>query len=104
MLDKAIGPRRTPKVSEDQMHRLVQTKAVAYMVVQSVLSDTGIIIPIAETIGKMVDWPVHDDCLRNVKYASTIVADTDQLIERSPPVRKSDWKYRPTLSQRVVLS
>lgn len=35
-------------------------KTVADTIVQSVLSNTGFISPIAETIGKMVDIAVHE--------------------------------------------
>lgn len=58
-LEQALGEvpqsSRVPAVSEAEPRCLFRTKAVLDKIVQSVLFNTGSIVPIAETVGKIVE-------------------------------------------------
>lgn len=49
------------------MRSLVQTKAVMYTIVKSVLSSTGLIVSIAEPVGEMVDRAVDEYGLHDME-------------------------------------
>lgn len=65
------------------MLSVVQTKAVADKIVQAVLSQTGFVILIVETAGKMVNRTVDEHHLCDMEKASTTVVGTEPFIERS---------------------
>lgn len=83
VLEKELGEvvryDRAPTVSEVEMHSLVQTKAVADMIVQSVLSHTKFIVPMGETVGKMMERAVDGFHLPDSKEAFSIAADTELM-------------------------
>lgn len=62
-------------VSEAKIRGLVQTKDAGGTIINSVLSNTGLILPISEIDEKMVDRPVDELRLRNIEEASTTVVD-----------------------------
>lgn len=49
-LGKVVRAGRAPTVSEAAMHSIVHAKGVANTIVKSVLSNMGLIVPIAETV------------------------------------------------------
>lgn len=59
-----------------------KTKSVADVTVQTVLSNKGFIVPIAETVGKLVDRAVDDCHLHDIKKASRTTADINLSIQR----------------------
>lgn len=63
-LEELVRSGRAPAVSKAEKDSLVQTKAVADTVVQSILSNTEIIVPVAGTVENMVDKAVEEYCLR----------------------------------------
>lgn len=75
---------RAPTVSEAKMHSLFQRKAVSDTIVKSVKSKTRFIVPIAETVGKMVNSTLDRYRLHNIKEASRTVANVEPSIECSP--------------------
>lgn len=87
------------------MQSPVQTASVAEKIVQSVLSNMGFIVPIAELVGKLVDRVVDEGCSREIKEASTTTAGTTTFIELAPadptrpPKIPSDSKSQEKLHQ-----
>lgn len=72
-----------------EMRSLVQTKAVADTIVQSVLFTTGLIFLIPEYFGKVVDIAINELRLCNLKEAFMAAAGTELSIEHSTPRPKS---------------
>lgn len=83
-LGKLVGYGHVPLASEaDMMQSLVQTKSAADTVVQRVLSNSGFIIPIAKTVGKLVERADDKHQIRKIDRASKINASTNPFIERA---------------------
>lgn len=55
VLTEATRCGHVPTVSEAKMRSLVEKKSVGLIIVKSIMSNTGFIVPIAETTGKMMD-------------------------------------------------
>lgn len=81
---------RSPTLSEAEMRRLFQTKALADTIVKSVLTSTPFIVPIAKTVEKVANRAVDEFCLQGIKKVYTPVVNDEPLIELSP-----QCKYRP---------
>lgn len=67
------------------MYCLVQTRNVTGTIVRSVLSNTEFIVPVAKTVGKIVDRAVDDYRVRNMEEVLTAATEELQSVERSPP-------------------
>lgn len=76
---------RAPIVSKTGMGGLSHTKAVQDTIVQSVLSNKILIVPISDTVGMTLHRVVTEYHLSFMEVASTTVADPKTLIQRSPP-------------------
>lgn len=63
---------------------MAQTKALVSTTVQSLLLKTSFIVPIAGTVGEMVDRAVVEYRLGDMKEASMKVTDDDPSIKCSP--------------------
>lgn len=79
-LDKFVRSDRVSTVSMAEMGSLVQSKSVANMIVHSVLSNTGLLFPIAGTVMKLVDSAVGEYPLRDWKKASPIAVVIKSMI------------------------
>lgn len=89
------GP--APTVSRDEMHSLVQTKAVLDTIVKSVLSNKGFMVSIAETFGNTVDGGNDEYGPWDMEEASTTGVD-EPSTAHSPPRTTRPSKDRLTLS------
>lgn len=67
------------------MSFLIQTKALANKIAQSILSNAGSIVPMAKTSGKTVNRAVDKYCLCDMEETSTTIAEKEQSMEHSPP-------------------
>lgn len=67
------------------MGSIAQTKAVGETIVKSLLSNTVLTVPIAKTVGQMVDRAVNDYRLRDLEETATTVADDELSVECSQP-------------------
>lgn len=83
-LGQGVRPSHAPKVCRSDRCILVETKAVADTIVDSVLADTRVIFRIAETVGKMVNNGVDEYWLCLIEEASTTAADSESSMGRSP--------------------
>lgn len=70
---------------ENEMCDLVQTKLLADIIVQVVLTSNRFIVSIAETMVKQVDRAVYKCCSRDIKEGLTASAYTNMSIERQQP-------------------
>lgn len=61
-LSEVIRYGRAPTLSNVEMCSLVQTESVVDTIVKSVVYNTGIIFPVAETVEQMVDKAVYEYC------------------------------------------
>lgn len=59
-LGELIQPFFAPTVWEADTRRIIHTKAVVDMIGMSVNSDTGFIVPISKTVGKMTNRAVDE--------------------------------------------
>lgn len=84
-LDKEVRYRCAPTVSTAEIGRLVQTKAVADMIVKLVMSNMGLIVPIAKTVPKIIGRAVDEYHLRDKEEASATVADDEPSKDHLPP-------------------
>lgn len=85
---------RLTTVSDVQTQTLVQTKAVEDRILKSILSQPVLIVPIAVIAGKMVQKAVDEYSLRDMKEASTEVADDRQSRTRLLPCATNVLKIR----------
>lgn len=83
------------RVVEALMCNLGQTKSIADIIVQAVLSSTGSIVPIAETVDRVVDRAVDERSSRNTEQVSTTTASTD--LSRQVPAAPTDKAVEDTI-------
>lgn len=73
MAEQALGEMvrsgHTPTFPEADRQSLVHTQFVADTAVQSVLSSTGFIVPLAEIVSKLLYRAVDEHCIRHIKGA-----------------------------------
>lgn len=71
LVEQALGEddrsTRVPTVSKSEMQSLLQMESVADTVDQAALSNTGLIVPILEIVGKLVDRAVGEECLLEIE-------------------------------------
>lgn len=60
------------------MRSLTQTTVVLHPMVKSVSSSTGVIVPMYEAVGNMVDKAVDEYHIQDVEEASTPLSDDEQ--------------------------
>lgn len=68
--------------SKAKMRRLLQWNAIAGTIIQWALSSPGFIVPIFETVWKMLDRAVVEKSPPNIEDASRNVAEVERLIGR----------------------
>lgn len=62
----------TPIGSDSEMQVRVHAKSVSYAMVQGVYSNSSLIVPIAETMSRLIDRAVNEYHLHNIEEALTI--------------------------------
>lgn len=80
-LGKVVRSGCPPTVKDDMICNTVQTKWVADIIVQEVLSNTGFTAPIAKTVGKSVNRGVDECCLHGIEEVSTTTTATNYYNE-----------------------
>lgn len=71
------------------MHSVGQTKAVANKIVQSEMPDMGLVIPISEIVGKIVDKAFHKYRICDMEELSKTTFYDKPSIVRSLPCDKA---------------
>lgn len=74
-LGKVVGSGRAATVFKAQMPNIVQINAVVDTIVESVLCNTGFILLIAKTVGKVVRRAADEPCLSDMEELCMTVAD-----------------------------
>lgn len=74
-----------PTLSEAEMSRPIQTQSVAKTFDQSLMSNTGFFVTIAEIIGKLMDRAVEEHRFHEIGAASRTTTDNNLFIKHAPP-------------------
>lgn len=85
-LGELVRSARALVVSKAEMRSLDQTKAVTGKIFKPVLFNMGIIVPIPEIVGNLIDRAVDVYRLGHNEQAAAIAADDEPYIECSPPL------------------